>query len=123
MDRLDENVVTLDELLLANRDKREDRRQYNIMYARAYRETSRKYVREYLASHPCVDCGNDDYRVLDFDHVHGEKEIQICHAIRKGWSPDKLQKEIDKCEVRCSNCHRIVTYERRRVKFNLQHNN
>jgi hypothetical protein len=25
------------------------------------------------------------------------------------WSLDMIKKEIDKCEVRCSNCHKIRT--------------
>ncbi len=35
---------------------------------RRYRDESRPLIREYLRAHPCVDCGESDIIVLDFDH-------------------------------------------------------
>lgn len=58
----------------------------------------------------CVDCGNEDVRVLEFDHL-GDKEYSVSALINRN-STDKLIKEIEKCEVVCSNCHRIRTYSR-----------
>ena len=37
----------------------------------------------------------------------------VSDMINKAYCVEAIQKEIDKCEVRCANCHRIVTYERR----------
>lgn len=61
----------------------------------------------------CVDCGTKDHRILDFDHVVGSKVISICKARCNGQTEDSILNEIEKCEVRCANCHRIKTYERR----------
>lgn len=61
----------------------------------------------------CVDCGITDIRVLDFDHVTQDKKFDISSAISRGYSDQKIFDEIAKCEVRCANCHRIVTHERK----------
>jgi hypothetical protein len=63
----------------------------------------------------CVDCGYDEDPVaLDFDHVRGEKSFTIGKA-STAVSLDRLLDEVDKCDVRCANCHRIRTDERRRA--------
>ncbi len=74
---------------------------------------NRKYVDNYLLNKSCIDCGNSDKRVLEFDHVRGIKVGPISQAIRNAWNIEKLKTEISKCEVRCCNCHRIVTIQRR----------
>ena len=71
----------------------------------------RDYVLNYLVEHPCVDCGNDDWRVLEFDHVRGEKLYNVSQMTKSGYSFESLLQEIAKCEVRCANCHRIRTRE------------
>jgi len=75
----------------------------------ALRKKNQEFLFEYFSTHPCVDCGNSDFRVLEFDHLR-DKEAAIAALI--GGSLEKLKKEIAKCEVRCRNCHIIVTYER-----------
>ncbi len=71
--------------------------------------TSKMFVIEHLSSHPCVDCGESDIVVLDFDHVSGTKEHNIADMIRLGFSLEAIKNEIDKCVVRCANCHRRKT--------------
>lgn len=60
---------------------------------------------------PCKDCGQRfPYYVMDFDHVRGEKKFVISGATCDYW-PTTLE-EIEKCDVVCSNCHRIRTHSR-----------
>jgi hypothetical protein len=59
---------------------------------------------------PCVDCGETDVLVLEFDHL-GDKSFDIAYGIRFAkWEP--LLNEIAKCEVVCANCHRRRTARR-----------
>lgn len=69
----------------------------------------RAWVTEYLAQKACVDCGNVDSRVLEFDHVRGVKRDSIANMVRFGVGLSTLVDEVAKCEVRCANCHRIRT--------------
>ncbi len=60
---------------------------------------------------PCVDCGiKYHFSAMDFDHTHGEKSFNL--AAPAGWTYGEILEEIAKCDVVCSNCHRIRTYER-----------
>ena len=76
-------------------------------------QDARRYVWDYLSTHPCVDCGETDPTVLEFDHVRGRKTKTISELAGQGYSIGRIQKEINKCEVRCANCHRRKTSEDR----------
>lgn len=74
---------------------------------------AKAFLVTYLRCHPCVDCGNTDLRVLDFDHRPGcDKRKDVMRMVNEGFSIARLQDEIAKCDVRCRNCHAIVTLER-----------
>jgi len=63
---------------------------------------------------PCADCGGRFPSVcMDFDHVRGEKLFLVCKPNSIG---PALDEEIKKCDVVCSNCHRIRTHNRRLSK-------
>ena len=74
-----------------------------------YREENRPLIREYLRAHPCVDCGEADIVVLDFDHRDpaAKKFSVMVLSSHKSWI--RVVAEIKKCDVRCSNCHRRRT--------------
>lgn len=76
------------------------------------REEVRRYINNYLLLHPCVDCNERNPIVLEFDHV-GKKRFNIGDAVRMCYSLSSVKKEINQCEVRCANCHRITTYKRK----------
>jgi len=62
----------------------------------------------HLGSNPCVDCGESDPVVLEFDHIL-PKHRDISLMWRTGFSSSALAAEIAKCVVRCGNCHRRKT--------------
>jgi hypothetical protein len=49
---------------------------------------------------------------LDFDHRPDEVKL-FTIGENVGVSLKRLWAEIGKCDVRCANCHRIITEERR----------
>jgi hypothetical protein len=72
------------------------------------REDNRRRAIEYLRSHPCVDCGETDILVLQFDHLR-DKSFNVTTMIANGTSWPRVEAEIAKCVVRCANCHRLRT--------------
>ncbi len=80
----------------------------------ALREERTAYLLRYFETHPCVDCGERDPVVLEFDHL-GDKEFSIgAELVRRSW--DAVLTEIAKCEVVCANRHRRRTARRRRSR-------
>ncbi|WP_194763743.1 hypothetical protein [Microbacterium sp. UFMG61] len=79
----------------------------------AQRAESIEFITEYLRSHPCTDCGAADLRVLDFDHrPQAGKRDTVMQLVRNGFSLGVIAEELARCDVRCRNCHAIVTYDR-----------
>lgn len=66
----------------------------------------------YLLEHPCVDCGEADVRVLEFDHDDPASKLnevtRLANLSLPWW---RVEAEIAKCSVRCANCHRRKTME------------
>ena len=81
--------------------------------ALAQKATALEWKREYIAARECADCGTQDHRVLEFDHVTGEKDGNISRMAHSGYSVPTLEAEAAKCEIRCANCHKIRPYEER----------
>ena len=106
------------------------------------RKTGAEYAKTYHESHPgrvreatkrfkyrnqakvdaiklergCADCGyNEHPRALQFDHVRDEKVHDVCWMVLKAFGWDRIQAEIDKCDVVCINCHATRTANRREV--------
>lgn len=77
--------------------------------SKKYRIENRKKMIEYLTDKQCVDCKENDIRVLDFDHINPSKKYKSVSKMMGDYSWNKILDEIDKCVIRCANCHRKVT--------------
>jgi hypothetical protein len=66
---------------------------------------AKAHVLEYLRSRTCVDCGEADPVVLEFDHL-GEKTTGVCALAHRGVKPERLDQEMALCDVVCACCHR-----------------
>lgn len=79
-----------------------------------HRQKNFENMWEYLSEKECLDCGIKDSRVLEFDHLpEFKKSFDIARSVSgstRSWK--SILSEINKCEVVCSNCHRIRTITR-----------
>lgn len=104
-------------------DKNKERRRVNSIRWRKENQDKVKESRvEFMKSssefliaireqNPCSDCGEYfPYYVMEFDHKEDNscnKSVISC----RGWP--SLLGEISKCDIVCSNCHKIRTHKRR----------
>ena len=70
-------------------------------------------VYEFLKTQKCADCPIRNPVVLTFDHVRGEKFMEVSNMVKQSYSLQTIFDEIAKCEVRCFNCHMIKDSLRR----------
>src|SRR3989304_2271224 len=91
-----------------NRDK--IRAQQKELY-----KCNRHQILELKGQEGCLDCGESDVRVLEFDHVpeRGPKRYNIPASLRFEKMGVRLKEELAKCDVICANCHRRRTWQRR----------
>jgi hypothetical protein len=81
----------------------------------------RARIQQIKVERGCTDCGfNAHPAALDFDHRPGESKL-FNVASNMNYSMERLLSEIAKCDVRCANCHRIKTVERRNASTSRRH--
>lgn len=69
----------------------------------------------------CVDCGYAEHpQALQFDHIGNDKKMNVSDMIRSDYSWITIKEEIAKCEVRCANCHAVMTAHRKSENLYLQ---
>ncbi len=86
-------------------------RNINRVSAINSKHAAEEFVYNYLLIHACVDCGERNPALLTFDHIGG-KSANISDMIQHQYSIDRIKAEIELCEVRCHNCHNLVTQKR-----------
>lgn len=93
----------------------ERNRKYYLLKAyrrnKRIRNEIRTYLWTYLNTHPCVDCKEKDPIVLEFDHI--SDKIADISTMYRNYTLEKIKREIEKCQVRCANCHRRKTARER----------
>ena len=102
---------------------RQRNRQYVTKESRERRARLLSIVRA-AKSRACADCGQTlPPCCMDFDHRPGtQKHPRLSYTGRKVpmsmsslglSSPAAFQREVEKCDLVCANCHRIRTWNRR----------
>lgn len=93
------------------------KRQKHREQERSYRSRISKEIKEFLKwikDIPCMDC-NVRYPsyVMDFDHKDQSlKKYNISNMSDGSYSYNTVWDEIIKCDIVCSNCHRIRTFSK-----------
>ncbi len=96
-------------------NKRQEYYYKNIPKYREYQNQRKERIRnvvEQLKELGCFYCDELDFCCLDFHHIE-KKEFNIAFALSQGFGINKLVKEIEKCEILCSNCHRKKIYNKK----------
>lgn len=96
--------------------QRASKRRYYLEHKKDYfrrnklkRERMRQWLKE-QKDRPCMDCGKKYHPyVMDFDHRDRADQEYQPHQLIKRMSWSRMKAEIAKCDVVCSNCHRIRT--------------
>lgn len=101
-------------------DNKHNRTKCSGCITRIRRYRTKKKAVEYLGG-VCVECGwSGNIAAFEFHHINGNKEFTIGSASNKSW--EVVRKELDKCELLCSICHRIEHSKYEDEKFLIEVN-
>ncbi len=93
----------------ANRDKR-------IKQVADRKKKLSEWLRDYKRSLSCKQCGFSHPAALDFHHRDPSSKKEIMAGIAwRGWGKERILEEASKCDILCSNCHRILHYEEKQL--------
>lgn len=82
-------------------------------YSKRLTTKRQRLLDHYKKGKPCMDCGGFFRReVLEFDH-RGDAPKVACVSQLITKNVARLEAEIAKCDLVCSNCHRVRTARRR----------
>lgn len=102
-------------------DPKNDRKAKVVAQKKLGTERRRAFILQYK-SNPCMDCGGKfEPCAMDFDHVRGKKYKALSCLVLAQASEEMILEELKKCELVCSNCHRVRTRDRSLLKKNQQH--
>jgi hypothetical protein len=98
-------------------DYNNNKKKYNNRN-KLYKRNQTEWYKEYKATLSCSKCGFQHPAVIDFHHKDPkQKDFTIGSELYNGKSVEEIKKEIDKCDILCANCHRILHWEENEKKF------
>src|SRR5690606_8656257 len=82
-------------------------------------ERNSNWFNEYKKTLKCLLCPESDIATLDFHHIDStKKDVSVSNMIGSTYSIERIKKEIEKCVVLCSNCHRKHHYYNTEINLN-----
>ncbi len=108
-DGLKSQCKSCDQLYSQNMNREKRNKRQSISRKQRIKELQLKML-IFLSDKKCAHCPENDPIVMEFDHLDASlKEISISEAIVRCFSWERIQAEIDKCQILCANCHRRKT--------------
>lgn len=92
-----------------NKSHSEERQAYKSIYGR-----NRKIKLLLEKGGKCAMCGiefdGENSAIFDFHHINKQVGFRLSTSNLVRYSWNKIIKEAEKCELLCSNCHRLLHY-------------
>ena len=80
-------------------------------YVKNKYQERKEIVNEIKADYKCAKCGENRFYTLDFHHIDPSiKDKSVARMTSNCNRIEDIQKEIAKCIILCSNCHREFHY-------------
>ena len=93
-------------------DNRQKHKQDTMIRKKIMMKKIRDFIWEIQKNAVCCICGETNPLTFDFDHLIRKTKLGVVGLMyQRGNSIKKLKEEIDKCQILCSNCHRIKTHQ------------
>jgi hypothetical protein len=70
------------------------------------RGLSKDYIKNLKQNSKCSKCGDERWYVLDFHHLNDDSKIENISKLANMGATKKIEEELKKCVILCSNCHR-----------------
>jgi len=105
-------MTTKEQMIINSKSHYEKNKEVYKQRAKQRRAELKKFIKEYKSKLKCSKCPEDHIACLEFHHEDPKyKEISISQIASRGWSKERLLKEINKCIILCSNCHKKLHYK------------
>ena len=109
--RMDEAQARENRLAFSRKWYQNNKEQQAQIVTKRKRELSEWLLSIKMASH-CCKCTEDHPACLEFHHRNPkDKELEISTMVARGMSKFRIGREITKCEIICSNCHRKLHWD------------
>lgn len=83
----------------------EKRRKYLKEKAKEVQDRNREFNRNIKIENSCRNCGEEHPATLVWHHT-GKKKAEVTKLCKNEYSLDRVAKEMNRCVLICSNCHK-----------------
>ena len=88
-----------------------EHKQQELMRVKKRKNALNKWFKNYKEKLKCSKCGEKHPACLEFHHRNSEEKFLILsQLINRGYSKERIIREVNKCTVLCANCHRKLHF-------------